>query len=39
MRYVVNLPGNLQRINKELLDVQKEQIEDDGGFEEEEPDF
>lgn len=39
MRYIVNLPGNLNSINKELLDVQREQIEDEGGFEEPDEDF
>ena len=38
MRYIVNLPGNLNSINKELMDVQTEQIEDEGGFDEPEDD-
>jgi len=33
MRYIVNLPGNMSRLNAEMLATQKEQIETDGGFE------
>ena len=35
MRYVVNLPGNLSAVNREMKEIQIEQIEDEGGFEEE----
>jgi hypothetical protein len=35
MNYVVDLPGNLNDINKRMLEIEKEQIDDEGGFEEE----
>ncbi len=33
MSYIVNLPGNLAQKNNELLAIEKQAIEDEGGFE------
>lgn len=33
MKYIVNLPPGLEEKNKELLDIEKQRIQDEGGFE------
>jgi hypothetical protein len=32
MKYIINLPGNLEIKNREMLEIEKQRIEDEGGF-------